>query len=294
MSGKLPPRLGIVILIVVASCFAANHLSARIAFDHGASVAAAVAVRASATALFLAFVLKIQKIHFHLPAGTRGAALIAGVLIAVQSYTLYSAVAIIPPALALLVFQTSPMLYVLLTWAFGKQKPQAAALAPMLLALVGLALALDIRTDQLGQRWSEIGAGVSWAFASGVSMAFVYFLNANALAALDGRLRTFVMTAVTATIVLVVAGSAGAMRLPADVTGAAGLASLTIFYCTAMIGLFAVLPRVPPAATAALNFEPIALLALAWIFLDQRADALQIVGAFLTVGAIAWLSAMKK
>ena len=293
MQAKLPPRLGIVILIVVASCFASNHLSARIAFDHGASVAAAVAVRASSTALFLFFLLKFLKVPLALPAGTRGWALLAGALIAVQSYCLYSAVAIIPPALALLVFQTSPMLYVLLTWAFGKQPPRLSALPPMLLALAGLALALDIRTDQLAARWGEIGIGVSWAFASGVSMAFVYFLNANALAALDGRLRTFVMTAVTAAIVIVAAGSAGAMRLPADGVGAAGLVSLTIFYCTAMIGLFATLPRVAPATTAALNFEPIALLGLAWVFLDQRVNGLQIVGAFLTAGAIAWLGAKK-
>ncbi len=294
MSEKLPPRLGIVILIVVASCFAANHLSARIAFDHGASVGAAVAVRASSTAIFLLCLLKVRGVALALPAGTRGWALLAGALIAVQSYCLYSAVAIIPPALALLVFQTSPMLYVLLTWAFGKQKPQATALAPMLLALIGLALALDIRTDQLAARWTEIGIGVSWAFASGVSMALVYFLNANALAALDGRLRTFVMTAVTAAIVLVAAGGAGALRLPADATGAAGMVSLTIFYCVAMISLFAVLPRVAPAATAALNFEPIALLGLTWVFLGQHVSALQIVGAFLTASAIAWLGAMKK
>ena len=294
MEAKLSPGTGIVILIVVASCFAANHLSARIAFDHGASVAAAVTVRATSTALFLLVLLKFLKVPFGLPAGTRRWALLAGVLIAVQSYCLYSAVAIIPPALALLVFQTSPMLYVLLTWAFGKQPPRASALPPMLLALAGLALALDIRTDQFAARWSEIGIGVSWAFASGVSMAFVYFLNANVLAALDGRLRTFVMTAVTAAIVIVAAGSAGALRFPGDAVGAAGLVSLTVFYCTAMIGLFATLPRVAPAATAALNFEPIALLGLGWVFLGQHLSPLQIVGAFLTVGAIAWLSATKR
>src|SRR6185503_7167572 len=77
MQAKLSPGTGIVILIVVASCFAANHLSARIAFDHGASVAAAVAVRATSTALFLFFLLKILKVPFGLPAGTRGPALIA-------------------------------------------------------------------------------------------------------------------------------------------------------------------------------------------------------------------------
>ena len=293
MEAKLSPGTGIVILIVVASCFAANHLSARIAFDHGASVAAAVAVRAGSTAVFLFLLLRFLKVPFTLQ-GTKGWALLAGVLIAVQSYCLYSAVAIIPPALALLVFQSSPMLYVLLTWAFGKQPPRAGALAPMALALAGLVLALDIRADHFAARWSEIGAGVGWAFASGVSMSFVYFLNANALAALDGRLRTFVMTAVTAAIVVVAAGGAGALRFPADATGAAGLVSLTVFYCTAMIALFAVLPRVAPATTAALNFEPIALLGLSSVFLDQRVSALQVVGAFLTAGAIAWLGAMRR
>jgi drug/metabolite transporter (DMT)-like permease len=293
MQAKLSPGTGIVILIVVASCFASNHLSARIAFDHGASVAAAVAIRASSTAIFLFFLLRFLKVPFALQ-GRRGWALLAGVLVAVQSYCLYSAVAIIPPALALLVFQTSPMLFVLLTWAFGKQPPRAAALAPMLLALAGLALALDIRLDHFAARWGEIGVGVSWAFASGCSMAFVYFLNAHALAALDGRLRTFVMTAVTATIVVVAAASTGAARFPADAIGGAALVSLTVFYCTAMIGLFWVLPRVAPATTAALNFEPIALLGLSWVFLDQRLSDWQIAGAFLTVSAIAWLGAMKK
>jgi drug/metabolite transporter (DMT)-like permease len=293
MSGKLPPRLGIVILIVVASCFAANHLSARIAFDHGASVAAAVATRATATAVFLVLFLRFKSIPFVLPAGTRGWALLAGTLIAVQSYCLYSAVAIIPPALALLVFQTSPMLYVLLTWAFGKQPPRAAALPAMLLALAGLALALDIRTDQFAVRWSEIGAGGA-GHSPAVWRNAGHFINANSLGGIDARLRTFVMTAVTAAIVLVAAGAAGALRLPTDATGVAGIVSLTIFYCVAMISLFAVLPRVPAASTVALNFEPIALLGLAWVILDQHVAPLQLVGAFLTVGAIAWLGAMKK
>jgi drug/metabolite transporter (DMT)-like permease len=61
-----------------------------------------------------------------------------------------------------------------------------------------------------------------------------------------------------------------------------------------MISLFWVIPRVPATATAALNFEPIALLALAWIFLGHSLAPLQLLGAFVTVGAIAWLSAAKR
>jgi drug/metabolite transporter (DMT)-like permease len=196
-------------------------------------------------------------------------------------------VAIIPPALALLVFQTSPMLYVLLTWALGKEKPRWSALPPMILALVGLALALNVRTGE------NMAAGAAWAFASGLSMTVVYYLNANALKSLDGRLRTFAMTAVTAVLVVITAFAAGAQAMPRDGAGWAGLALLAVFYCIAMMALFYVLPRVPATSTGALNFEPIALLVLTWLVLDHTLSALQVVGAFVTVGAIAWLGVKK-
>src|SRR5688572_29570519 len=129
MDAKISPTLGIVILIGVGCAFAANHLGARIAFDHGASVATGVSVRATFTALLLFVVMRVQGIPIVIPRELRGRTLLAGVLILSQSYCLYSAVALIPPALALLVFQTSPMLYVLLTWSLGKEKPSWIALA---------------------------------------------------------------------------------------------------------------------------------------------------------------------
>ena len=277
-----------------ATCFASNHLAARIAFDHGTSVPFAIATRATVTALVLIAMMRLQGVALVLPRGLRVPALAAGLLIATQSYCLYSAVAIIPPALALLVFQTSPMLYLLLSWALGREAPRWSALAPMLLALAGLALALDLRLAQLEARWNEIGAGVLWAFASGASMAVVYTLNAGVLKPLDGRLRTFAMLSVTAVLVLAGGAIAGRHVQPADTTGWIGIVCLTIFYCIAMISLFLVLPRVPAASTAALNFEPIALLGLGWVFLGHALTPLQLLGAFLTVGAIAWVGAAKK
>jgi drug/metabolite transporter (DMT)-like permease len=278
----------------VGTLFAANHVSARLAFDHGASVAASVTVRASTTALVLLLLMRLQGVAVRLPRVLRGRALLAGLLIATQSYSLYSAVALIPPALALLVFQTSPMVYVLLTWALGKEAPRLSALPPMLVALVGLAFALDLRLDELAARWSEIGAGVLWAAASGVSMVIVYYLNANALKPLDNRLRTFVMTAVTATVMGIAGAATGRLALPADGIGWLGLALLTSFYCVAMILLFFVIPRVPATTTAALNFEPIAALALAWVVLGHTLTPLQLVGALVTVGSIVWLGASKR
>ena len=293
MEAKLSPGTGIVILLGVSSAFAANHVAARLAFDHGASVAMGIVVRAAGTAFVLFILMKAQKVMIALPRELRAQAVLAGILVAVQSYCLYSAVAIIPTALALLVFQTCPMLYLLLSWAMGKEKPRPSTFAAMLVALAGLALALDLSPDKLGARWQELGAGVSWAFAGAVSFAFVYYMNANGLKPLDGRLRTFVMTAVTASLVLVAGAGAQKLALPRDGTGAAGLVLLTIFYCVAMTSLFLTLPRLSAASTVALNFEPIAALVLAWIILSQSIAPLQILGAFITVGAIAWLGVRK-
>jgi drug/metabolite transporter (DMT)-like permease len=295
MQGKVTPATGIVILLGVATTFAANHVAARIAFDHGASVATGVTARAAGTALVLLLLMKIQNVALSVPPALRGPALLAGVLVAVQSYCLYSAVALIPAALALLVFQTCPMLFVLLSWALGKEAPRPQNFAAMLLALAGLALALDIDPEKFSVRWSELGAGVTWAFAGAVSFAFVYYMNSHSLKNVDGRLRTFVVTAVTAVLGLTGGAAADALVPPADAPGWLALALLTVFYGAAMTTLFIVLPRLHGAASlAATNFEPIALLALAWIFLGQRLEALQIVGAFATVGAIAWIGAAKR
>ena len=289
MDAKLSPRLGIVILLGAATCFAANHLCARIAFDHGASVAAAVTMRATSTALILLLFMRLHGVRLHIPRGMRWQTLVAGLLIASQSYCLYSAVKIIPPALALLVFQTSPMLYVLLNWALGKEAPRWRLLAPMLLALAGLALALNLQSGRLDLQWAELGAGVMWAFASGASMIFVYYLNANALRALDGRLRTCAMTAVTAVVICAGGAATNALELPKDGVGWAGFVLLAAFYCVAMTLLFFAISRVPSSATAALNFEPIALLVLTFLILGYSVTLLQVAGAVITVAAIAWL-----
>jgi drug/metabolite transporter (DMT)-like permease len=294
MEAKLPPRLGIVILLVIATTFGANHVAARLAFDHGASVAAAVSARSAFTALFLLALIKVQRISLAMDRPTLGRALLVGALVATQSFCLYSAVARIPVALALLVFQTCPMLFVLLSWAMGKEAPRASALLPMPLALVGLALALDVRLGDLSA-FAELAAGVAFALGAAVAFTLVLYFNAHWLKALDGRVRTFLMMTVTAALVLAGGASVGALTPPADATGWLGIALLTLLYGIAITSLFVVLPRLGGASsTVALNFEPIAVLVIAWLVLGQAVSALQVVGAFLVVGSIAWLGLSKK
>ena len=289
MSAILSPRLGIPLLMLLATIFAGNHIAARVAFDHGASVAAAVAVRSGATAIVMLALLRVQGIAIALPRATLVRGLGIGALVAVQSFCLYSAVAAIPVALALLAFNTFPMLFVLLTWAAGGENPGRRALVAMPLALFGLVLALDILGTLQGMagRWAEIGAGVGWALGAATSFALVLFLTTRHLKDVDGRVRTLLTMGATAVVVGGSGAVAGNLALPADGTGWFGLALLTVLYGSAITAIFTVVPRLAsPSNTAALNFEPIAALAMGWLILGQGMAPRQIVGALIVVGAV--------
>ncbi len=285
--------MGVALLMLVASTFAANHIAARLAFDHGASVAAAVSVRSGVTALALVALMRMQGVSMRLAGPTLGRGLAIGLLVAVQSFCLYSAVARIPVALALLAFNSYPMLLVLLTWAAGGERPPRRALIAMPVALLGLALALDVvgSARAIEGRWAEIGAGVGFALGASTSFVGVLFLTTRWLRDVDGRLRTLLTMAVTAVVMLLFGATDHTLDLPADGVGWLGLVLLTLLYGTAITSLFTIVPRLGAASnTVALNFEPVAALVLGWSILAQSIAPRQILGAFVVIGAIVFLS----
>ncbi len=292
----LPRWLGIAMLLVIAVTFGLNHIAARVAFDHGASVVTGVVFRSGGTALALLALLLALRVPLALPAPRLGRALAIGIVVAVQSYCIYAAVARLPVALALLTFNTYPMLFALMTWAAGIERPSRSAFAAMLVALFGLALALDITRggDELAARWSEIGAGVAFATGSSLSFALVLFLNARWLHGVDGRVRSF-LTMASCGAVALAAAATGTLALPADGTGWLGLTLLTLFYGSAITALFVLQPRMRAASdVAVLNFEPVALLFLGWVILGQGLAPLQIAGALIVIGAVVALGMAKR
>ncbi len=159
----------------------------------------------------------------------------------------------------------------------------------MPMALFGLVLALDIlgTVEAMAGRWAEIGAGVGWALGAATSFALVLFLTTRHLKEVDGRMRTLLTMAATALAVGGAGAAAGTLALPVDATGWVGLALLTVLYGTAITAMFTVVPRIGAASnTAALNFEPIAALILAWAILGQAMAPRQLVGALIVVGAV--------
>jgi len=296
-ANPMPRWVAVAALLAVAASFGSNNVSARIAFEHGTGVGTAVTVRSIFTALAMLVLIRAQGVRLALPPGARGRAVLIGVLLAAQSFCLYSAVARIPVALALLAFNSFPVMLSVVAWAAGGERPTRRALAAMPLALIGLALALDVvgLGGSVAGRWAEIGGGVGFALGAALAWALILYLTVRWLKDVDGRVRTLLTMSVAAVIMLCFSIAGGGLTLPTAPAGWAGLALLCAFYGTAITLLFSVLPRVGAVNNAVvLSFEPIVVLALAWMVLGQAVEPRQIVGAFVVVGAIVLLSTGKR
>lgn len=276
----------------------ANHVAARMAFDHGVDVSTAVVFRSGVTALVVAVLLCVYRVPVRLTARHRKALPAMGLLVGVQSLCLYSAVARLPVALALLAFNTYPLWTALWARLVYGQRPPAALVRAMPVMLLGLALALDVLGASSGlgasSHWRDIGAGVAFALAAAATFGLALVLTQHETADLDGRLRTASTMGMVAVLALAGVGVQGGFHLPAAAPGWWGLLGLTVLYGTAFTIMFTVLPRLGVVGNSAImNIEPIFALVLAWAILGQTIAPVQVAGGLLVVATVVWLGLRK-
>jgi drug/metabolite transporter (DMT)-like permease len=286
-------------LLLIAFMMGANHVAARIAFDHGTDVATAVAVRSTVTALVVGALLVVQRVPLRLAARHRLALPAIGLLIGVQSLCLYAAVARLPVALALLAFNTYPLWTALWARVVYAHRPERRMLAAMPVMLVGLALALDVSGAASGlgaaAQWQRIGAGVGFALAAAATFGLALVLTQHEAGELDGRLRTASTMGLAALIALAGVTAQGGFQLPHAAAGWWGLAMLTFLYGTAFTIMFTVLPRLGVVGNSAImNVEPIFALVLAWAILGQSIAAAQVAGGLIVVATVMWLGLRRR
>jgi len=285
-------------LLLIAFMMGANHVAARTAFNHGLDVVTAVTVRSLITASVVALILWQQKVAFRVLPAQRKYLGLVGLLITVQSVCLYSAVARLPVALALLAFNTYPLTTAL--WArilYGHQ-PERAVLWAMPVLMAGLALALDVLGAASGlgaaQHWGQIGAGVGFALAASTTFGLALVLTQHETVGVDGRLRTFITMATVGVLAAAVALTQGGFQWPQAQPGWWGLALLTMLYGTAFTIIFTVLPKLGVVGNSAImNVEPVFALVLAWALLSQAIAPLQLLGAAVVVTTVMWLGLRK-
>jgi drug/metabolite transporter (DMT)-like permease len=286
-------------LLLIALMMGANHVAARVAFNNGVDVATAVVFRSAVTALVIVVLLASQGVRVAFTPRHKRMLPLIGLLIGVQSLCLYSAVARLSVALALLAFNTYPIWTALWSWIVYKHAPERSLLLAMPVILVGLALALDVfgAASGLGAQgqWARIGAGVAFALTAAATFGMALVVTQHEASGVDGRVRTATTMMIAGLVALTMVVSQGGFHLPTAPAGWGGLATLTFLYGTAFTIMFTVLPRLGVVGNSAImNVEPVFALVLAWLILGQAIAPIQVVGALVVVGAVMVLGMRKR
>lgn len=279
-------------LLLIGFIMGANHVCARFAFNDGLSVMTAVWVRSSVTSLIILGLIVLQRVPRSISSSHIKYLIIVGILITIQSTSLYASVARMPVALALLAFNTYPLFVALLARLIYKEVIEQKVLWLMPVILVGLGLALDVFgvTTAAGalEQWRVIGLGVAFALTASLSFSFALLLTQHRTSGLDGRIRSVITLGMVSLLTFAICMVQGGPVWPQHFSGWIGLLLLTILYGTGFTIMFTVLPRLGAVGnTSIMNVEPVCALVLAWLILDQHVSISQILGALIVVtGAI--------
>jgi drug/metabolite transporter (DMT)-like permease len=285
--------------LIIALMMGTNHVAARFAFENGVDVATAVTMRSGGTALVLALLLWQQKVQITLTRQNKRGLLAIGALIAVQSLCIYSSVARIPVALALLAFNSYPLWTAMWARLIYRHRPDPFMLRAMPIILIGLALALDVLGAASGlgaqAQWELIGLGVAFALTAAVTFGLALVLIQHETLGVDGRVRTLSTMTCVLLLGLVAVGTQGGFHLPTAAAGWWGLVGLMLLYGTAFTIMFTVLPRLGVVGNSAImNVEPIFALLLAWLLLDQTIAPIQVIGGLVVVATVIALGLRKR
>jgi drug/metabolite transporter (DMT)-like permease len=286
-------------LLLIALVMGSNHIAARVAFDNGVDVGTAVVFRSAITSLVLVVLIGVQGVQVSLTPRHRRMLAVIGLLVGVQSLCIYSAVARLPVALALLAFNTYPIWTALWARVVYRHPPEPAMLIAMPVILLGLALALDVlgAASGLGAagQWARIGAGVAFALAAAGTFGLALVITQHEAADVDGRVRTATTMAIVGAVALGSVAIQGGFHFPTAAAGWWGLAALTALYGTGITILFTVLPKLGVVGNSPImNVEPVFVLVLGWLILGQTIAPVQVAGALIVVGAVMALGVRKR
>ncbi|WNL38107.1 DMT family transporter [Halomonas sp. PAMB 3232] len=299
LSSPLPRKLALALLVTVACAFAANHVSARLAFDNGTGLLLAILTRSGVACTILLTLVAVKRKRLWLPRAAWPWQLAVGCLITIQSLALYSAVARLPVVIALLLANTFPIQLALLTWALGGARPSLRQCVIMGTILLGLLVVLDIpawliQAETLGSEWA---LGIALGLLSAFVFSSALWITEHRLAGVGSTLRSL-LTMQTVFVAMIIGAALGVvpggMSLPENSQGWVGLSLLALLYGAGFSTLLICVPRLDMARNApVMNIEPVASLVFGYFVLGQTLGPVQLLGGAVVVGGIVILGLSK-
>src|SRR5262245_58082798 len=139
--------VGTTLALTAAVAFAVSNMSAKVAFDGGSNPLTLAAIRFILPTVVLVVWLRLGGNSLWLSKRDGWIAVGLGAVTAIYSWALLSAIGAIPLSLAILIFYLFPLVATVIVGVCGWEKINWTTIAAIVVAVVGLALALDPRVE---------------------------------------------------------------------------------------------------------------------------------------------------
>ena len=278
---RLRAHVGITVALAAAAGFALANTSASVAYQGGSNPLTVAATRFLVPTAALIVWLRVSSISLVLPKRDALAAAALGVVTALYTWALLRSFSSIPFALAVLIFYLFPLMAAVLVAGFGWEKFAWKTGAAIVVALIGLALALDVRGSDLNTE------GVALAFLAAIGLAVVVAVSSRIFGKGDARPLTLYMAASAGVVLLILCAVSGNFALPYTTPGWIGFAIAAALYGFAMIAFFIAITMIGPVRTSLFSYADAVISAgLGVVVLGQALTTFQIAGIALVILAL--------
>jgi len=273
--------VGIAVALAAAAGFALANTSASVAYQGGSNPLTVAAIRFLVPTAALIVWLRVSGVSPVLPRRDAFAATVLGVVTALYTWALLRSFNSIPFALAILIFYLFPLMAAVIVAGLGLEKFAWKTGAAIVLALGGLALALDVRGGNLNI------AGVALAFFAAIGLAVVIVVSSRVFGKGDARPLTLYMAAAASVLLLILCATSGDFALPQTAPGWIGFLAAATLYGFAMIAFFIAVSMIGPVRASLLSYADAVISAgLGVVVLGQALTLTQIAGIALVIVAL--------
>lgn len=275
---------GVLLVVVSAASFGAMAIFARQAYDGGADITAVLFLRFLIAAPCMALLMRLRRQPW--PRGRVLAGLVAmgGIGYVGQSLSFFTALTLASASLVALLLYAYPAIVTVLSAVLFSTRLTTVRIGALVVALAGTALIV-------GPELSGRPAGVALGAAAAVIYS-VYILAGSRLTPLAGALPSAAVVMASAAAVYTVVAAVQRPSLPSTVGSWAAVAAIALVSTVvAITTFFAGMERLGATDASTLStIEPVVTVVLAWLVLDERLSAAQVVGAVLVLAAVVVLA----
>jgi drug/metabolite transporter (DMT)-like permease len=275
-------RIGILIAAASALMLALNDVAVPFAYAQGFSAPTVVFFRFLFQLLSLAIVLPLAGLGFRLSRDHLFHTLGSGFAAGIGTLSLLGSFALIPVSLALIILYTYPILTAVFESVHARRLPRPVEITCLIAALAGVGIIIGLNELKLSPLGLFLGCVSSLSYATSIFWNGIKLRNADGMVV---SLYVAIMGIATASLYLVVSGSFSITQ--AGIVAWLPLLAASFFFSVAFIGLYKAIELAGGASTAmTFNLEPVFVMFLAAILLDEALTFPRLLGGAMVIGSV--------